>query len=144
MIIYFLVAGLVFPILANSVKYILFVLLLLVVHFSFQKLTKAKTEWSVTGEGISIKWITMYPWSNLLDIHIKWGDIKKYRELTGRGYDLFKIHQWNGQVFEIGHGGIFIFDDFDKFYEVFQEMFIKVKYPENWAKYYKRTSSLSR
>ena len=142
MIIYFLIAGLLFPILAYSVKYILFVLLLLTVHFSFHKLTKAKTEWEVTDEGISIKWVTMFPWSNVADLNIKWSDIKKYRELTGRGYDLFKIYQCNGQVFEIGHGGIFITDDFNTFYEVFQEMFIKMKHPTDWKKYYKRTSSL--
>lgn len=90
----------------------------------------ARTEWVLNDTGINIKWITQFYGNASETINIKWTDIEKYREINGKGYNVFKIYLVDGSIVEFGHAGLFVVDDFDKFYEQFQEMFIKNKHPE--------------
>lgn len=98
----------------------------------------AKTEWTLSDEGITVKWLSQYYKETNEDLDIKWTEIDKYKDVYGKGYNLFKIYLLNGDVLTFGHGGLFFTDEFNKFYELFQEMYIKHKHPEQWAKYYKR------
>ncbi len=109
-------------------------------HFTIRKFATARTEWNLTEQGINITWITQYFGNKSGNIDIKWEEIKKYKDLYGRGYNLFKIFLHDGNVVQFGHGGLFINDDFNKFYNDFQELFIKSKYPEDWQKYYAKKS----
>ncbi len=136
MAIFFLIAGFGFPHMIFAMRIGVSIIFGVLAHFSIRRLATAKTEWTLSEQGISIKWLTTYFGTKSHDIEIKWLEINKYKDVSGRGYDLFKIYLFNGHTLKFGHGGLFIRDDFNEFYEKFQELNLKVKYPNDWEKYY--------
>ena len=144
MIIFFLIAGFGFPHMVLAMRFVVVIIFGVLAHFSIRRLATAKTEWTLSEQGISMKWLTNYFGTKSNDIEIKWSEVNKYKDISGRGYDLFKIYLLNGHTLKFGHGGLFLRDDFNKFYEKFQELHLKVKFPKDWEKYYgkRRLSSV--
>ena len=87
--------------------------------------TVAKTQWTINKEGIVMKWLRQFKGRKEDDLVLKWAEIKSHKDIFGKGYSIFKIILLNGKSLYFPHGGIFLRDDFDKFYETFQQMFIE-------------------
>jgi len=119
-----------FPDLHKTTGFTIPITLLIAGVFLNQKLTIAKTEWTITKEGVALKWVTQLNFQKESDLFLKWEEIKSYKDVYGRAYNIFVIKLVNGERLRFPHGSLFRKDEFNEFLEDFYVMFLTIKHPE--------------
>ncbi len=141
-IVFFIIAGLTYRYMIDLQRLLVSICYAVIAHFAIRKLTTAKTEWTFSETGLTIKWVTNYYGTKNKDIQILWTEVKDYRRVYGDGYCLFRIYLVNGEKIVFGYSGWFIEDDSNKLSDQFRELFLKTNNPIQWKREYGERSNI--
>ncbi|WP_207535678.1 hypothetical protein [Desertivirga arenae] len=89
-------------------------------YFATRRTARAKTEWTMTEEGIVIHWHNQFIFHRKHHLDIKWEEISEYKFEPDRNFDQFKLKLSDGRTYKFWHNKSNDKDDFVKFITAFK------------------------
>ena len=106
--------------------------------FISRKFSVIETRWTINEKGFTVNWLPKYKFQKNDDVYADWTNVKKYRDIYGRGYNIFVIDLTNGETLRFPYGGLLIFANYDKLQEAFHVFYLNAVHPEQMSIGYNR------
>jgi hypothetical protein len=117
----------------NIPGFLLFIIVAITVTvgtFSSRKFSVIETRWTIDEKGFTVNWLPKYKFQKNDDVYSEWTNVKKYRDISGKGYSIFVVDLTNGETLRFPYGGLLLFDDSLKLQEAFHVFYLNAVHPE--------------